>query len=171
MLFKLFCQFTFGRSPAKFSLISSFPRTNFSSSLGMDPGAKVLVTGASGYIAAHIIKILLESGYKVRGTVRDPTNAQKCKPIKDLVPSKVENLELVKADLTDSVEKWIPVVKDCKYVLHVASPFPHKEPRNPEEVIQPAVDGTLVVMKVKKSLISKTTYSIKMNLRLVHKIQ
>ena len=59
----------------------------------------VLVTGASGYIAAHIIQQLLENGYKVRGTVRSLRNEQKVAPLRKLGGDKNENLELVEGNL------------------------------------------------------------------------
>jgi len=55
----------------------------------------ILVTGASGYIASHLIKILLERGYRVRGTVRSLSNQRKNEFIYNLVPEKNDHLELV----------------------------------------------------------------------------
>ena len=60
----------------------------------------VLVTGASGYIATHVIKQLQEAGYKVRGTVRSLTDEAKVKHLNDLCPDAAFKLELVEADLT-----------------------------------------------------------------------
>ena len=57
------------------------------------------MTGASGFIATHIVKQLLEAGYKVRGTVRSLTNPKKVDPIKALCPNAAHELELVEADL------------------------------------------------------------------------
>ena len=68
----------------------------------MEPaGTRVLVTGASGYIACHVINLLLRSpkNYLVRGTVRDLKNEKKVKPLKDLAGEDVERLELVEADV------------------------------------------------------------------------
>jgi len=106
----------------------------------------VLVSGASGYVATHTIQQLLLSGnYRVRGTVRSLKNEEKLKPLRQLVPDAKYPLELCEADLQNK-ESWIPVVKGCKYVLHIASPFPSGKPKNPDEVIRPAVDGTLNVL-------------------------
>ena len=55
-------------------------------------------------------------------------------------------LELVEADLNDE-DSWKEAVKDCSYVYHVASPFPSNVPRDENEIIRPAVDGTLNVLK------------------------
>jgi len=59
----------------------------------------VLVTGASGFLGSRLVLMLLEEGYKVKGTVRDPNNKQKVAPLKALPHG--ERLELVKADLID----------------------------------------------------------------------
>ena len=69
--------------------------------------SRVLVTGASGFLASHIVKQLLESGeYIVRGTVRSLLNEQKVKPLKSLCPNAKYELELVEADLLNK-ESWI----------------------------------------------------------------
>ena len=65
----------------------------------------VLVTGASGYIATHVIKQLQEAGYKVRGTVRSLSDEAKVKHLNDLCPEAAFKLELVEADLTKP-ESW-----------------------------------------------------------------
>ncbi|XP_015915817.1 uncharacterized protein [Parasteatoda tepidariorum] len=108
--------------------------------------AIVLVTGASGYVASYIIKLLLDEGHKVRGTVRDLNNEKKIKPLKELSPEARFPLELVEADLLKE-ETWKEAVKDCTYVIHTASPFPNASPANPDEVIKPAVEGTKVVLQ------------------------
>lgn len=66
---------------------------------------RVLVTGASGYIASHIIKLLLDHGYLIRGTVRNLHNQKKIAPLQQLSPKAQENLELVEADLLKP-ENW-----------------------------------------------------------------
>ena len=65
----------------------------------------VLVTGASGYIATHVIKQLQEAGYQVRGTVRSLSDEAKVKHLNDLCPEAAFKLELVEADLTKP-ESW-----------------------------------------------------------------
>lgn len=83
----------------------------------------VLVTGASGYIATHIVKQLLELGYKVRGTVRSLKDEKKVAPLRKLVENPKHDLELVEADLLNE-SSWLEAVKGCTYVLHTASPVP-----------------------------------------------
>lgn len=106
---------------------------------------RVLITGASGFIATHIIKILLESGWRVRGTVRD---AKKRDAVQSFFPGKRESLDLVEVDLLDPIEKWIPIVRDCGHVLHVASPMQKKDTNNADHAVRVAVEGTLTILKV-----------------------
>lgn len=65
----------------------------------------VLVTGASGYLASHVVQQLLQDGYQVRGTVRSLTNPLKVDPLKKLGEEAENRLELVEADLTNE-ECW-----------------------------------------------------------------
>ena len=106
----------------------------------------VLVTGTSGYVASHVTQQLLEQGFRVRGTVRSLKNEQKVEPLRQLCPNAKYSLELVEADLQNE-SCWLPAVQDCKYVMHIASPFPDSSPADENEVIKPAVDGTLNVLK------------------------
>ena len=84
----------------------------------------ILVTGASGFLASHIVKQLLELDYRVRGTVRSLKNANKVEPLKRLAVESKHELELVEADLLDE-NSWLNAVKDCTYVIHTASPVPN----------------------------------------------
>ena len=81
-----------------------------------------LVTGASGYVALHIVDLLLKQGHMVRGTVRNLANEERNEPIKKLA-SNPEKIELVEADILKA-EQWADAVKDIDVVFHVASPFP-----------------------------------------------
>jgi dihydroflavonol-4-reductase len=96
---------------------------------------RILVTGASGFIAGHCVSELAGQGYTVRGTVRDPGKAAHLADI----------AELVYADL-ESDDGWAEAVADCDYVLHVASPFPLSDPADENDLIRPAVQGTLRVL-------------------------
>ena len=112
----------------------------------------VLVTGSSGYVASHCVKQLLEGGeYRVRGTVRSLKNSEVCDALKALVPESKFPLELVEADLLDEAS-WKKAVEGCTYVLHVASPFFVQRPKNVDELMKPAVDGTLNVLKACKEV-------------------
>ncbi|XP_041462142.1 phenylacetaldehyde reductase-like [Lytechinus variegatus] len=115
--------------------------------MSTEPGVeKVLVTGASGYIATHIVKQLQEAGYKVRGTVRSLTNPKKVGPLKELCQNPAHELELVEADLTND-ECWKDAVQGCSHVIHTASPFPDKSPKDESVIIKPAVEGTTRVLQ------------------------
>lgn len=106
----------------------------------------VLVTGASGFLASNIVKTLLEEGYKVRGTVRNLKDEKKVTPLKNLAKNTKYDLELCEADLMNE-ESWLNAVKDCNYVIHTASPVPNYVPSDENEIIKPAVNGTLFVLK------------------------
>lgn len=106
----------------------------------------VLVTGASGYIATHIVKQLLEAGYRVRGTVRSVKDEKKVAPLRKLCPNAKHEVELVEADLNKE-EGWLEAVNGCTYVLHTASPFPNTAPKHEDDLIKPAVNGTLFVLR------------------------
>tara|TARA_B110001454_G_C12722124_1_gene435150 strand:+ start:339 stop:1346 length:1008 start_codon:yes stop_codon:yes gene_type:complete len=106
---------------------------------------KVLVTGASGYIAGHCITELLKQGYSVRGSLR---NMNRKDEVLNAIQQEVatENLEFCKLDLL-SDEGWDDAVSDCTYVLHVASPLMAQVPKNEDEIIQPAKQGVLRALK------------------------
>lgn len=106
----------------------------------------ILVTGASGYIAIHIVKLLLEKGYRVRGTVRSLKDEKKVSPLRKLVQNPKHELELCEANL-DNEQSWLKAVEGCTYVLHTASPFPSNSPKDENVLIKPAVDGTLFVLR------------------------
>jgi dihydroflavonol-4-reductase len=105
----------------------------------------ILVTGASGFIAIHTIVQLLQQGYKVRGTVR---SMKKEAEVRESVARFVQNhapLELVVAELNQDAG-WQEAFQDVEYLLHIASPFPLNEPKHEDELIKPAVEGTLRVL-------------------------
>ena len=116
---------------------------------------RVLVTGVTGYIGQHCGAELLRQGYEVVGTVRSLEKAEAVREgIAKVAP--VENLKFVETDLTKD-EGWKEAMIDCKYVLHVASPFIIANPDDENEIISPAVDGPLRVLSAaKKAGIERT---------------
>ncbi|KAG6467870.1 hypothetical protein ZIOFF_072434 [Zingiber officinale] len=115
----------------------------------MDPAAekkRMCVTGAGGFIASWLVKLLLSKGYIVHGTVRDPSDPKNAH-LKELHPTATDNLKLFKVDLLD-YESVASAIAGCEGVFHVASPVPSTRVPNPEaKVIEPAVTGTLNVLK------------------------
>jgi len=108
-------------------------------------GKTVLVTGGSGFLGGWCIIGLLERGYRVRTTVRNPSRERDVHAaVESQVPSP-EHLTVHQADLT-SDDHWDNVIEGCDYVLHVASPFPPEQPKDPDELIVPAREGTLRVL-------------------------
>ncbi|WP_300558727.1 aldehyde reductase [Companilactobacillus sp.] len=107
----------------------------------------VLVTGGSGFIAVHIILQLLQQGYAVRTTVRSLKRIDNIK--EDLQNGGIknfDNLSFVEADLS-SDKNWDMATDGATYVIHVASPTPKLNFKNPDEMIRPAVDGLLRVYR------------------------
>ena len=105
---------------------------------------KVLLTGISGWIAKHTTIELLNSGYEVLGTVRNETLIEQTKDtISKYAP--INKLSFIKLDLIKD-DGWNDAAKGCKYIFHIASPFPIKVSNNRESLLPPAVDGTLRVL-------------------------
>ena len=115
----------------------------------MQESELVLVSGASGFVACHVVQQLQQAGYRVRGTVRSLKNEAKVKPIRELCPEAAHPIELVEADLLDA-DSWPKAVEGCTYVVHTASPFPSENPKHEDELIKPAVEGTLNVLRAAK---------------------
>jgi dihydroflavonol-4-reductase len=110
--------------------------------------SKVLVTGGSGFIGSHCIAQLLAAGHDVRTTVR--TLAREAGVRAQLAEAGAEpgdRLTFAAADLVKD-DGWAQAVTGCDFVLHVASPFPARAPRRADELITPAREGTLRVLRV-----------------------
>jgi dihydroflavonol-4-reductase len=108
---------------------------------------RVLVTGGTGFLGKRTVAELLERGYDVRTTVRDLSREETVRA--DLAKAGLDpgaRLEFAAADLM-SDDGWPEAVADCRYVLHVASPFPPEQPKDPDELIVPAREGTLRVLR------------------------
>jgi nucleoside-diphosphate-sugar epimerase len=109
-------------------------------------GQTVLVTGGSGFLGGWCVIELLRRGYSVRTTVRSLSREAQ---VRAAVGSEVDpgdRLTVLAADLTRE-EGWAEAVRGCDYVLHVASPFPPKQPKDPDDLIVPAREGTLRVLR------------------------
>ncbi|EJL87516.1 nucleoside-diphosphate-sugar epimerase [Herbaspirillum sp. CF444] len=110
-------------------------------------GELVLVTGGSGFIGAHCIVQLLEAGYRVRTTLRSLSREAEVRAM--LHAGGVQSdagLSFVTADLLKDAG-WAEAVAGCAFVLHVASPFPASVPKHEDDLIVPAREGTLRVLR------------------------
>lgn len=106
----------------------------------------VLITGANGYLGAHITAALLDQGYSVRATVRSEARGAALR--EDLDRAGVQSagkLDFAYADLS-SDDGWVRAASAARYVVHVASPFPGGTPQHEDDVIVPARDGALRVL-------------------------
>jgi dihydroflavonol-4-reductase len=111
-------------------------------------GDLVLVTGASGYVAGHCILRLLENDYRVRGTLRSLRRAVEVRGwlTKERGMDPGDALSFVEAELTNP-KGWDAAMEGVRYLLHVASPIPPSTPKDPDDLILPAREGTLNVMR------------------------
>ena len=109
---------------------------------------KVLVTGASGFIAEHCIIELLKNGYLVKGSLRTMNREQE---VRDAIRTETDdtNLEFCKLDLLED-NGWEDSMRDCDYLMHVASPFVIEDPKDENELIKPAKEGTLRALNAAK---------------------
>ena len=112
---------------------------------------KLLVTGATGFIATHCILDLLNHGYQVRGTVRNLDSERQIRKVLEKHTPYIENLEIAQAELTDP-HSWTVAMRGCHGVLHIASPVPVVQPKDADKVIRPALEGTMNVLKAAKDL-------------------
>jgi len=109
-------------------------------------GQTVLVTGGSGFLGSWCAIELLRQGYKVRTTVRDLSREP---AVRAAIASQVDagdRLSVLAADLRAD-DGWQEAAQGCDYVLHIASPFPPVQPKDPDELIVPAREGTLRVLR------------------------
>ena len=113
----------------------------------------VLLTGITGFIAKHIAVELLNAGYTVRGSMRSTkrvqeVNASVAKGLKD--PSLLTRLSFCELDLTKDTG-WTDAMRGMDALLHTASPFPLVQPKNEQDLIAPAVDGTMRALNAAKA--------------------
>lgn len=110
----------------------------------------VLLTGASGYIAKHVAAALLNKGYQVRGSVRSLARGAEVRAA--VAPELADatgldhRLTFVALDLAAD-DGWDAALEGVDVLMHTASPFPLEQPKNENEIIRPAVDGTLRALR------------------------
>jgi nucleoside-diphosphate-sugar epimerase len=112
--------------------------------------SKVLVTGGSGFIGSHCILQLLAAGHEVRTTVRNLGRENDVRTmLKAGGADAGERLTFVAADLTEDAG-WAEAVAGCEFVQHVASPFPAGVPKHEDDLIVPAREGALRVLRASR---------------------
>lgn len=112
--------------------------------------SKVLVTGGSGFIGSHCILQLLQAGYEVRTTVRNLNREEDVREMLQAGGMEAGNrLTFVTADLEKDAG-WNVAVAGCEYVHHVASPFPASPPKHEDDLIIPAREGALRVLRASR---------------------
>lgn len=109
----------------------------------------VLLTGVSGYIGLHCAQQLLDAGYAVRGSVRSAAKEKEVRETLRAASVDTTNLSIVELDLT-SDKGWDEAASGCDYVMHVASPMAIANPKSEDEMIIPAVEGTLRALRAAK---------------------
>jgi nucleoside-diphosphate-sugar epimerase len=105
-----------------------------------------LVTGGSGYVATHLIAALLRGGQPVRATVRTTASEDGLRTAVRRGGADDAGLEVVVADLMAD-DGWKAAMAGCDEVYHVASPIPAVQPKDPDELVVPAREGTLRVLR------------------------
>src|SRR3984957_12202283 len=111
----------------------------------------VLVTGGSGFVGSHCILQLLAEGHQVRTTVRSlKREADVRAMLKEGGAKPGDRLKFFAADL-EKQAGWSDAIAGCEYVLHVASPLPERIPKNEDELIVPAREGALRVLRASRN--------------------
>lgn len=114
---------------------------------------KVLLTGAGGYIGKHVALQLLNKGYAVRASVRDLKRSEEIRAA--ITPHLAPGIDLqaaltfVELDLEKDAG-WDQALSGVDVLMHTASPFPIASPENEDDIIRPAVDGTLRALRAAK---------------------
>ena len=112
----------------------------------IDTSAPVLVTGATGYVAGHIIQRLLESGVTVHAAVRDPSREDKLKYLNELAAKSPGQIRYFESDLMRK-GSYAEAMKECTIVFHTASPFIIEITDPQKELVHPAKQGTRNVLE------------------------
>jgi len=110
----------------------------------------VLVTGGTGFVGTQLVAALLRSGQPVRVTVRSPDRETALRVAVRRGDADDGGLETVVADLTTE-DGWAAATAGCDEIHHVASPIPAVQPEDPDELIVPAREGTLRVLRAARA--------------------
>ncbi|MEL6632942.1 MAG: aldehyde reductase [Bacteroidota bacterium] len=134
----------------------------------MTAPSRVLVTGITGFIGSHVAIQLLEKGYEVVGTLRNPNRTDSIQESIAKHTKHTDRLSFAQAELMDA-ESWKQAMKGIEYVMHVASPISTTTPKDENEMIIPAREGTLNVLRaateagVKRVVITSSVAAISYN--------
>lgn len=126
---------------------------------------KVLLTGVTGFLGSHTTIQLLNKGYEVVGTLRKKDRINSIIEIIGKHTPNIHNLTFAEADLNDS-NVWFELTKNIEYIQHVASPFPRELPKQENDLIIPAKQGTLNILnaaaknKIKRVVITSSLAAI-----------
>ena len=113
----------------------------------MAPSGPVLVTGGNGYVASRLVKRLLERGFDVHATVRDPEDTRKTKHLVAMAAGTPGRLSLFEADLLER-SGFERAMAGCGLVFHTASPVAVRRVADPvRQLIEPAIEGTRRVLE------------------------
>ncbi|SFC64593.1 dihydroflavonol-4-reductase [Parapedobacter composti] len=107
---------------------------------------KVLLTGVTGFLGSHTAIQLLNKGYDVVGTVRSKDRIISIREIIAKYTENIDNLTFAEADLNNS-NVWFELTKTIDYIQHIASPFPRELPKDENDLIIPAKQGTLNILR------------------------
>ncbi|MCB2199480.1 NAD-dependent epimerase/dehydratase family protein [bacterium] len=112
----------------------------------IDKTKPVLVTGATGYVAGWLVKLLLEDGLTVNAAVRDPNNQKKIQHLVDIANASSGTIRFFKSDLLED-GSYAEAMEGCELVYHTASPFSTSVEDPVKQLIEPAVNGTRNVLE------------------------
>lgn len=118
-----------------------------------EENAPILVTGASGFIARHILLQALEAGHRVRGTVRSAARAEQVRAAlraRLADPAALDRLSFATLDLMQDAG-WAEACAGVRAMIHTASPFPMAQPKEADALIRPAVEGTLRALRAARA--------------------